>query len=351
MPALSSACFCILGAVVLGFPSGITAEQPGLAVSVDRTIVTIGDEIRYQVAVRCPPGYTVLPPDVSGEFGPFSVKALNSSERKDKSFEGTERIWTFVLARFETGTTNIPAMQIRFKGPEGEGVLTTRPVPVTVNSVIAAGQTNVDIRDIKPQMTMKDKWLWLKLLVLLLVCAAGAAGFLWWRHRRKKPLEVEARAEVARLPEDQEALEALDRIAASDVLEKEGIKQYYTLVSEVVRTYLARRYGVMTLERTTDEILAELSGLYIEREIVDMVRHFLEESDIVKFAKHIPDKNEIKALIDKARAIVIRTRTVPGSGDAGPGDAGSGDAGSGDAGSGVGSESTAAAGQTGGAVS
>jgi hypothetical protein len=278
---------------------------------VDRTVVTVGDEIRYTVSVRIPAGFTVLPPDVGPEFGPFAVKRAWSEELKDKRPGASGRGWTFVLARFETGTTNIPGVEIRFKGPGGDGLLEARPVPVTVISVFSAGQTNVDIRDIKPQMAMRDPWLWLKLLILILGCAAGVAGVLFWRRLKKGVPLVAAQPEAQRPPADQEALEALDRIAASDVLEKEGIKQYYTLVSEVVRNYLARRYGVATLERTTEEILGELSGLYIGREIVEAVRLFLEESDMVKFAKHEPDRNEVKGLVDKARAIVLRTRPEP----------------------------------------
>jgi len=285
---------------------------PGLSVSADRTTVTVGDEIRFSVLVRCPPGYSVLPPEVSGNLGSFLVKSMNSIDRTDKGQKQAERGWTFVLASFTTGRSNIPALTIHCTGPDGrDEPLTSHPLAITVVSVLGPA-TNVDIRDLKPQMTMKDKWFWLKFSVVILLLAAGGFAFVWWKFLRKRPFEELLAPRVPGLPADQEAIEALDRIIAAGILEKEGVKQYYTLVNEVLRAYFGRRFGFVTLERTSEEILESLSGLYIDRDTVAEAQSFMEESDLVKFAKLVPTGNGIKAFTDRAYGLIHRTRPAPG---------------------------------------
>ena len=71
-------------------------------------------------------------------------------------------------------------------------------------------------------------------------------------------------------------------------------KQYYSILTEVLRRYIMRRFDVNAMEMTSTEILdalrrKDLSSTY------DNLKQILVLSDFVKFAKvhPLPDENEL----------------------------------------------------------
>jgi hypothetical protein len=71
-----------------------------------------------------------------------------------------------------------------------------------------------------------------------------------------------------------------------------------------VRRYLNARFGVETMDRTTHELLDEMTRRH---ERVDGLEALLNEADLVKFAKFKPDAPSAQRALDAARAIVVAT--------------------------------------------
>ena len=93
-----------------------------------------------------------------------------------------------------------------------------------------------------------------------------------------------------------------------NLLEDGQYKKYYTLVIDVVRHYLERRYGVQTMDRTTDEILSELDSRRLR---VDELEPLLREADLIKFAKYKPEIFVGRRAMQTARDIVVQTTPRP----------------------------------------
>jgi hypothetical protein len=96
-----------------------------------------------------------------------------------------------------------------------------------------------------------------------------------------------------------------------DLLTHNEFKLYYTLVTEAVRRYLEDRYGIDAMDRTTTELLDELSG---RGRRVEKLDDLLRVADLVKFAKYVPAVEGGVAAISTAREIVVKTtpkRIVP----------------------------------------
>ncbi|HLP14774.1 MAG TPA: hypothetical protein VK470_00870, partial [Bacteroidota bacterium] len=92
--------------------------------------------------------------------------------------------------------------------------------------------------------------------------------------------------------------------------QKGEIKAFYSEATEIVRRYFEGRYGVMALEMTTDEVLDQLVEFKLSREMMDEIRAFLADADLVKFAKVIPSISDNEHVIPVALEIVEKTRPV-----------------------------------------
>jgi len=138
-----------------------------------------------------------------------------------------------------------------------------------------------DIHDIKGMVPVPHSWWWLVWLVLLLVLVLA---FVWWR-RRQKPTTVAA---PVVLPSAYEiAMAALRRLREDNP----PVEEFYTRLSDIVRQYIEGRFGLRAPERTTEEFLAEAA---LPAQHMALLGAFLQESDLVKFARLRPGKDDME---------------------------------------------------------
>lgn len=161
--------------------------------------------------------------------------------------------------------------------------------PFEVDSSLAI----TDIKDIE----RAPIWWWgiIRWILLGLLIAGLAVGgwYLWkWYEKRRKPEEEEVNPELLR-PADEVALEKLDEIKAAKIWKDGKVKQYQTELTDVVREYIGRRFGVQSTEKTSDETLQAMKTL-IDKPLYERLKGMLQLADLVKFAKWhtTPDENE-----------------------------------------------------------
>ncbi|MFO7658437.1 MAG: hypothetical protein R6W78_15375, partial [Bacteroidales bacterium] len=91
------------------------------------------------------------------------------------------------------------------------------------------------------------------------------------------------------------AMRELEALRAGKLWQRKEVKLYYSRLTEIIRRYLERRYKILAMEQTTDEIMTELvAGRLIQPEDLKILKMMLERADLVKFAKGdpLPDENE-----------------------------------------------------------
>ena len=269
--------------------------------SVPRGTFKVGDPIELTLAVTHPAGYHVIMPQLTETWGDLSLRE-QSDPTTVANGDGTETTSQMLSVQlFAPGTFSTPALPITVT--DGDGTLAdvlAAPVPVTIDSVLAEGDT--DLKDIKPQasLPLPNGWPWV---------AAGLAAMtllgLWfiWRWRRRTPV-------VDNRPPHEIALESLARIEQIDLPSKGQFKEYYTLVSDIVRIYVEQVFAVPMLERTTSEIQSSLAASTVPPQVADQLVAFLDASDLVKFSTFEPDVPSARALTAQARAIVLATKPV-----------------------------------------
>ena len=87
------------------------------------------------------------------------------------------------------------------------------------------------------------------------------------------------------------------------------MEEFYTRLSDIVRQYLEGQMGLRAPERTTEEFLYEVSRDHsLSEEHRELLGAFLQEADLVKFARHQPGAEDMKRAMDAAEKFVEDTQ-------------------------------------------
>ena len=257
------------------------------------------------VAVTHPAGYYAVMPALPADqpWGDFTVAGQSPATTSLSNGDGSETTSAVIDARlFSPGSFTTPQVEIAVT--DGSGGLQTviaAPVAVTLASVLQPGDS--ELRDIKGQASLPLPAVWPWIVAALAVIALAALAVILWRRRTV--------AAVDNRPPYQRALDALAAIEAMRLPEQERFKEYYTLVSDTVRTYIEQRFGVPALERTTTEIRADLKRSDMAEDVKSQIMLFLQDSDLIKFSTFRPDVESAAYLLATARFIVEATRPQP----------------------------------------
>ena len=122
----------------------------------------------------------------------------------------------------------------------------------------------------------------------------------YFKRRTKAPVLKPERMRSA----EEIAREAVERLLARKLVEQGHFKQFYLELSEIVKRFLGSNLGVHSLERTTEEFTRDLRGVSVPSAQYRMIREFLEDCDLVKFAKYRPGAAEVEQIIARSRSMI-----------------------------------------------
>jgi hypothetical protein len=138
---------------------------------------------------------------------------------------------------------------------------------------------------------------------LLAASLMALGGVCLWRYRPRR---------VPRAPQVSayhKAMAGLEQIERAGWIEQGRLDRFYTALSGLVRHYVEDRFGLHAPEQTTEEFLQALS----QRPVLSAQQSlalgsFLEQSDLVKFARHCPSVAEGRDALRAARGFIEATR-------------------------------------------
>jgi hypothetical protein len=311
---------CLTALLIVLAPVPLRAQAPRIFTELDTALVSVGDRMALTVRVEHDPAAIVVWPD-SLALGSLEVLG---AELAPPASEGERSITSarFTLTAFELGDLEIPSFDIQVEIPDGSSnTLSTDRYVITVQSV--GLDEGGDIRAIRGPLGLPLSVIYVLPWILLLALLSVLGYWLWVKRR---PPEASPRRSVVipRFPH-LEAYEALDRLEASDLLERGEIKEYHILASEIIRTYVEGRFGVYALELTTGEVVECLRSSDLAEDAVEAFGGFASRCDLVKFAKLRPTPVASQGILEAARAFVDQTKPHedhlkggPGSGEDAP---------------------------------
>lgn len=165
------------------------------------------------------------------------------------------------------------------------------PVNVTANDSISpyadvVGPYNPKFTDKLPDSLVDYWWVWLLIIVVL-----GLGIFLFIKFRSKG--ENIFKKEKPQPTPYEVALRELQNLKNRKLWENGMEREYFTRLTEILRTYLEGRFGINAMEMTSAQIISKLADEPETKDKRDYVREVLSMADFVKFAKvrPLPDDN------------------------------------------------------------
>lgn len=183
----------------------------------------------------------------------------------------------------------------------------TSPIAIFVHTV--GVDTSKDIKDIKPPVSLPISFAEL-LPYILGVLGIGGAGWLIYYILKKRRRGESILPEPPPRPAHELAFEALRALEAEKLWQRGLVKEYHSKLTDIIRTYVERRYGVLAMEMITDEILSSLPVARLDNELKRELRDTLLLADLVKFAKFQPPTEEHERSMRSAYGFVEATRHI-----------------------------------------
>lgn len=237
---------------------------------------------------------------------------LRTSYKTDTVELGSDRIqinYQVPLQAFDSGTFRLPQfVYVSESDSARSNVLTLNVVPVNVTAedpiagfAQVAEPENSSFLDAVPDW-LADYW-W-----ILLILAIAVVAFLWAMKRYRKEGTV-----LKKKPEPtpyETAIKKLRELKSKNLWEQGMEKEYFTQLTEILRVYLDRRFGINAMEMTSREIMEHLYESDV-RDKRDYIRQILRVADFVKFAKVRPLPADNIAAYENAVRFVEETKPVP----------------------------------------
>ena len=298
-------------AITCVLTSGLLQAQPTtVSATMDSTILLVGEQTRLTFTVAQMRDRQVCAP----VFSDTIVSGLEIVERlpldTQLADDGLLLVsQSYVLTSFDSALYFIDAQPF----VDGADTLYSNPLSLKVVS-IPVDTAQHAIADIKSVYAPPFDWplFWLIVLITLGVAALAVIGFFVYRYVKRHAAPSAEVAEPQDLrPAHEIALERLDVIKAEKLWQQNRDKEYHTQLTDVVRDYIARRFGICAVEQTSAEILAGIQPELSEQKTVYAdLKTLLTTSDLVKFAKYKPLVSEDEKSLALAYQFVEATKEV-----------------------------------------
>lgn len=297
-----------IGIVLLFFCAhrNFSQSRPKITSSVDTTTIKIGEQINFKIIVETDSTSQVIFPE-GQSFSPLEmVEAFITDTIKKADRVLLEK--KYVLTQFDSGVYSLPRQKITIN----DLIFFTDSLKIGV-ATVPVDTIAQKMYDIKPLIAVEKPTtrLW-RVLLWVLIGLLVLGVLLYWFVFRKNPL-TEAEKEALLPPYDRALLE-LKRLENSRYLIQDEYKQYYSELTDIVRSYLEEDVHVSALESTTDQLIAKLEmmkdagELKLDEDTIRQFKKVLQTSDLVKFARSKPEINVAEQDRKAIEQIVIKTK-------------------------------------------
>jgi hypothetical protein len=284
---------------------GILQNVQGAVIysTINQRELSVGDRIYFTVTAMVPQGATIVPPDPGTGFGSMVVKEWNN--RKFPRTRADSLVFEYALTTYKAENCTIPSLPYVLQTGSSSDTLRTGSIPLKIIPLLTTD--SADIMGLKPQQVTGSRpllWLWLLVAAAAVVAAAfGARTFI--AKKRKTPPPPPPK------PPYEEAIEALAALEEKKYLQKGMIREQVFELSEILKRYIERRFGVNAAEFTTEEMLAWLGVSSLDKENRSLLEWFFRATDPVKFARFTPDRDTIERFGTEVRSFLEATRPRP----------------------------------------
>jgi len=287
------------------FLAPIFAQEITVTASTDTSDYMIGDQIQYSLIITMNKNVYIINPFFRDSLKNIDVIGINGPTPEETDNAKIVK-YLCMLSRFDSAFVTIPPIKIEYR-TKGDSTLKT----ILSNSVsfnVHRLDVNVqeEIKDIKPPVRLFDYMFLVYIFIGLLIISILIYYFIYRKYFKKKKEQIAIKKEE-KLLSHQLALKKLDELDKQQLWQKGFIKDYHSRITDIIREYFEKQFGLPALERTTTESLNLLSKHPQGRKVIDVTSEFLNNADLVKFAKFTPLESVNIEMMNQAKNIVKKT--------------------------------------------
>jgi len=269
------------------------AQDVKVSATIDSSSILIGDQIRMQLSATYDPQlFRIQFPSVPDTFNHFEVVERSKIDTLMGREENTYR-QTVIVTNFDSGQWKIPPVAFEVQSLKGDPSQTLLSDSFLVNVNTMQVDTTKPIKPIfgirGAKMPLKQIIFYVIAGILIAIILGLLIWYLWKKRKNKKPVVKEP--EIILLPHEK-ALRELKKINGQQLWQSNREKEYHTVVTDAVRTYLEEQFGMDCFDKTSSEIISQVKKVKALSTSRQSLRRIFETADMVKFAKSKPTPEE-----------------------------------------------------------
>jgi hypothetical protein len=308
-------------AAAMMLPSSAAAQK--VKAELDSNVIELASQAKLTITASTSIGKKVTPPTFKNNLIVPTLEVVSAP--KPDTLVGTQQDVTYsfyyMITSFEDSTYTIPPigflidkdsvftepLQIRFTLLQG--IDSTFTAEIDTTQIVKV----FDVKGIKDTpLTFAEFWARfgnIILVVLLVALIASAITYVLVRRHRNKPIIPFSKPKE---PADKVALRRLNELKDKKLCEHDKHKEYYSDLTEIVKTYISDRYGESVMESTSAETLVTLRKYTGKNsDAYKALASIFDVADYVKFAKMQPLPDENTQCMNFAFDIVESTKPIP----------------------------------------
>ncbi len=277
----------------------------------DTTAITIGDQIGIELGISLNKNVLLQWPSITDTI--TSHIDVVKQSNVDTTFEADKMVLKqrLTITSFDSGYFKVPSINFLYRLKEDSAVFTvgTNSFFLQVNTpeVDTAQPFKTIVGPIEEPYTFGEIAPW----VLLGLMALAAIAFLIFYLKKRKNNQPLFKAKPKPLPPpDVEAINKLEELKLARVWQSGKVKLYHSLLTDIMKNYLKRRFGFNAPEMTTDEIISALDDKTANVDARNKLQGAMQLADLVKFAKAQPTPLENDLSLEHCLDFVKETRPV-----------------------------------------
>lgn len=270
---------------------------------IDSIQILVGEQTGYHLSATIKPGQRVMFPQwkpqqmITPGVEVVEAPRVDTVDANDGFIKVTQHL---VLTSFEDTLYYIPKQEIKIDNK----TLQTNNLALKVLTVeVDTLHPNQFFgpKDIQENPFLWKEWVMLLWLAVLAVFIYVMLWLAYIRLKSNKPFKFKVRI-IKRVPPHQKALTAIQALKDEKVSinAEDDSKEYYTQLTDALRTYMQERFGFNAKEMTSAEIISRLEQEEDKDKIEELTALF-QTADLVKFAKYSTgmtekDRNLVSAI-------------------------------------------------------
>ena len=267
-----------------------TWAQVTVEASIDSLEILIGEQAHISLQVSLDAGKQAILPTYPDTIVK-GVEVLDMAKPDTQYLNDNKRMLikeVYTITSFDSALYYLPPMEVEV----GDELYKSNPLALKVLSM-PVDTLHPDqffgTKDVmRPDFSWAD-WYGIITFAILWIPALFLLVYLVKRLKDNQPIIRKVKVEPP-IPPHQKAMQEIERIKSEKVWQQGFTKEYYTQLTDTLRTYIEKRFGFKALEMTTDEIVERLQD--VQDDALKEFRVLLKTADLVKFAKFIPMMNE-----------------------------------------------------------